>query len=188
MQQDRSERERNETYIPNLEQSVPDNSPYSKYEWQTLVETPIKVGRAMMAVSPSGAIGMAQEVMALRKCYAEAFQNTSNPVLLSLRQHLQNQDTMQSIWEHAGRAFGDRWDATNVRQTALQACQHVNNLLQKISPQDARAYKDFLYNTALKIAEAAREGGFMGMGGVAVSEEEKVMLADISNTLGIAHS
>lgn len=188
MQQDMPDREMPETYIPNLEQSVPANSQYTKDEWQTLVETPIKVGRAMMAVSPSGAIGMTQEIMALRKCYTEAFQSTRNPVLLNLRQHLQDKDTMQSIWEHAGRAFGDRWDATNVRQTALQACQRVDNLLRKLSPQDARAYKDFLYNTVLKIAEAAREGGIMGMGGVAVSADEKALLSDISTTLGISHS
>lgn len=188
MQQNTPDREPQETYIADLDNMVRGDSPYTKIEWQTLVETPVKVGRAMIAVSPSGAIGMTQEVMALRKAYNDAFQNTTNPTMSKLRQYLQSQDTMETIWEHAGHAFSDRWDATNVRQVALQACQQVATLLKKMSTQDAQAYKDFLYTTALKVAEAAKEGGVMGIGGVAVSAEEKSLLNDISKALGVTHS
>jgi len=188
MQQNTPEREPQETYIADLDKVVRGDSPYTKVEWQTLVETPVKVGRAMMAVSPSGAIGMTQEVLSLRKAYTDAFQNTTNAFLSNLRQYLQSQETMETIWEHAGHAFSDRWDATNVRQVALQACQQAATLVKKLSTQDAQAYKDFLYSTALKVAEAAREGGFMGVGGIAVSAEEKSLLNDISRALGVTHS
>ena len=87
-----------------------------------------------------------------------------------------------------GTPFGDRWDAANVRQTAIASCQQAVTLLQKISPQDGQAYKDFVYTTALRVAEAAKEGGFMGIGGVAVSAEEKSLLNDISRALGVQHS
>jgi hypothetical protein len=36
------------------------------------------------------------------------------------------------------------------------------------------------------VAEAASEGGFLGIGGVQVSEAEKATLAEISNALGLA--
>jgi hypothetical protein len=36
------------------------------------------------------------------------------------------------------------------------------------------------------VAEAAKEGGFLGTGGVAVSQAEKAMLAEISNALKLA--
>jgi len=37
---------------------------------------------------------------------------------------------------------------------------------------------------AQKAAEAGNEGGFLGFGGVAVSEAEKATLAEISTALG----
>jgi hypothetical protein len=188
MQQNTPDRERSERSIPPLGQAAPSDSPYTNDEWLLLVETPVKIGRAVMAVSPSGALGMTQEIMALRTCYLDAFQETKTPILLSMRQHLQNQNTMEAIWTDAGHAFGDRWDAANVRQTAITSCQQADTLLKKISPQDAQAYKEFVYKTALKVAEAAREGGFMGVGGITVSAEEKSLLTEIARTLGVQQS
>ena len=185
MQQNTPDRERSETHIPNLGQTAPANSPYTNDEWLCLVETPVKVGRAMMAVSPSGAIGMTQEILALRKSMTEGLQAAKQPLLVNIRQHVQSQDVMEAIWDDAGHAFGDRWDAANVRQTAIVACQQALTLLKKIAPQDAQAYKEFVYATALKVAQAAKEGGFMGIGGVAVSAEEQSLLNDISRTLGV---
>jgi hypothetical protein len=188
MQQNTPDRDRLERNIPNLGQAAPADSPYTNDEWLALVEAPVKIGRAMMAVSPSGAIGTTQEMVALRKCYLDAFQNTGNPLLLNMRQHLQNQDTMETLWEDAGHAFSDRWDVANVRQTAIVSCQQAVALLKKIPAQDAQAYKDFLYTSAFKVAQAAKEGGFMGVGGVSVSAEEKSLLNDISRALGLQQS
>ncbi|HEY3992452.1 MAG TPA: hypothetical protein VGM01_06175 [Ktedonobacteraceae bacterium] len=187
MQQNTPDRERPETNIPNLGQAAPADSPYTNDEWRCLVETPVKIGRAMMAISPSGAIGMTQEIMALRKSMTEGLQAAKQPILVNMRQNLQSQGALETIWEDAGHAFSDRWDAANVRQTAIASCQEAVTLAQKMSPQDAQAYKDFVYTTALKVAQAAKEGGFMGIGGVAVSAEEKSLLNDVSRTLGVPH-
>ena len=187
MQQNPLDRERADTPVPNLGPTAQSGSVYTNEEWKVLAETPVKIGRAMMAVSPSGALGMTQEVMALRKCCSEALQTTSSPILQELRQQLQGQDTLSYIWQEAGHAFSNRWDASNVRQTALAACQQIGALLRKVSAQDAQAYKEFIYNTALKVAQAAKEGGTFGIGGVSVSENEKTLLNEISNTLGLQH-
>ena len=189
MQQNTPDRERTERNIPPLGQAAPADSPYTNDEWLLLVEAPVKIGRAMMAASPSGALGMAQEIMALRACYLDAFQTSNAPFLLSMRQQLQNQNTLEAIWADAGHAFHDRWDMANVRRTALASCQQAVALLKKIAPQDAQAYKEFVYTTALKVAEAAREGGFMGVvGGTAVSAEERSLLTDIARALGVQQS
>ena len=188
MQQNTPDRERPESNMPNLGQTAPTDSPYMDNEWLVLLEAPVKIGRAMMAVSPSGTVGTTQEVIALRKSMTEALQTSKSPILVSMRQRLQNQDLMQSIWDDVAHAFSDRWDAANVRQTAIASCQQVVGLVKKLSPQDAQTYKEFIYTTALNVAQAAREGGFMGIGGVAVSAEEKSLLDDISRALGLQHS
>jgi hypothetical protein len=49
---------------------------------------------------------------------------------------------------------------------------------------DAAAFKAWLRAISQKVAEASKEGGVLGFGGVAVSDAEKATLADISKALG----
>jgi hypothetical protein len=56
-------------------------------------------------------------------------------------------------------------------------------LLDAKAPQDAAAFKTWLRDIAQKAAEAANEGGFLGFGGIAVSDAEKATLAEISTAL-----
>jgi hypothetical protein len=54
------------------------------------------------------------------------------------------------------------------------------------APSDAAAYKSWLVEIASDVAEASKEGGFLGFGGVAVSDAEKATLSEIANVLGRA--
>jgi len=185
MQQNTPERDRPDASIPNLSQAAPIGGPYTNEEWRVLLETPVTVCRAIMAVSPSGALGTSQEVITMRNSLKEVLQKASNPLLQNVRQQLQPQENAEALWQNVQAAFKDRWDAANVRQTAIAACQRCVSLLKKSPAQDAQAYKEFVYTVARKVAEAAKEGGFMGVGGKAISDAEQSLLNDISNTLGI---
>jgi hypothetical protein len=63
----------------------------------------------------------------------------------------------------------------------------IETLRQRVldtkAPADATAFKTWLRQISQHVAEAAKEGGFLGIGGVAVSEAEKATLAEISNAL-----
>jgi hypothetical protein len=50
-------------------------------------------------------------------------------------------------------------------------------------PAEAAAYRDTLMKIANGVAEAASEGGFLGMGKKLVSEQEQAALAEIANAL-----
>lgn len=60
-----------------------------------------------------------------------------------------------------------------------------NAISAKGAPGEADAFKQWLVSIANATAEAAREGGFMGIGGKRVSDEEKAAMAEISAALGI---
>jgi hypothetical protein len=53
------------------------------------------------------------------------------------------------------------------------------------APDDSAAFKDWLRQISQHVAEAAKEGGFLGIGGVLVSDAEKATLAEISSALGL---
>ena len=48
----------------------------------------------------------------------------------------------------------------------------------------SKAFKDWLNHIANLVAEAGVEGGFLGFGGVKVTDAERATLAEISTALG----
>ena len=59
----------------------------------------------------------------------------------------------------------------------------VSTILGTKAPNDAAAFRTWLQGVAQKAAEAGTEGGFLGFGGVAVSDSEKATLVEISTAL-----
>jgi hypothetical protein len=69
-------------------------------------------------------------------------------------------------------------------QRSLANLKEVSAILDTKAPQDAAGFKAWLQTIGQNVANASSEGGFLGIGGVQVSEAEKATLADISKALG----
>ena len=54
----------------------------------------------------------------------------------------------------------------------------------KASPDEASAYRAWVVQSAKKAAEAAKEGGFFGIGAVQVSEGEQTFLTKVEQAMG----
>ena len=59
-------------------------------------------------------------------------------------------------------------------------------LATKATPEETNEIKEWLAKVAQATAEAAKEGGFLGIGGVLVSDQEKAALATVHDALGLA--
>jgi len=55
----------------------------------------------------------------------------------------------------------------------------------KAAPEEAQGYNEWVLGVAQSVAEAGREGGFLGIGSVQVSDQEKVVLANYKKILGL---
>jgi len=56
---------------------------------------------------------------------------------------------------------------------------------EKGGEAEATGYKQWLMGVAEATAEAGKEGGFLGIGSVRVSDKEKAAMEEISRTLGL---
>jgi hypothetical protein len=73
------------------------------------------------------------------------------------------------------------------RAYALDRVRQAATLVdQKAPAQEARGFKQWLAFLGQKVAEAAKEGGFLGFGGVQVTEEEKTAVSELATALGIS--
>ena len=75
--------------------------------------------------------------------------------------------------------------AAEVKTKSVDSLRQVSALLAAKAPGDAAAFKDWLRQISQSTADAASEGGgFLGIGGVQVSDAEKATLAEVSSALG----
>ena len=58
-------------------------------------------------------------------------------------------------------------------------------ILDATAGAEARPVKAWLYRVAVATAEAAKEGDFMGIGGVRVNDAEKAALAELAAILQV---
>ena len=55
----------------------------------------------------------------------------------------------------------------------------------KATPDEAKGYKQWVVSVAVTVANAAKEGGFLGIGGELISDKEKAALESVSSALGL---
>ena len=73
-----------------------------------------------------------------------------------------------------------------IKAQCIETLRQAGAVVAAKAPGDAAAFKAWLHNISQHVADAAREGGFLGIGGVLVSEAEKATLTEISDALGLA--
>jgi hypothetical protein len=72
----------------------------------------------------------------------------------------------------------------NFKTAVLGRIREVANLVsQKATPEEAKAYKQMIMSVAEKAANASKEGGFLGFGGVRVSSAEESFLNEVKAVL-----
>jgi hypothetical protein len=72
-----------------------------------------------------------------------------------------------------------------VTKRSVDALAEVGSLLDAKAPGEAAAFKAWLHGISKKVAEAAKEGGFLGFGGVQVSDAEKATIDEVEKALKI---
>jgi hypothetical protein len=70
------------------------------------------------------------------------------------------------------------------REAIARSRAAVDLLRQKGTSDDVVAYRGFLLTLGDKVANAAKEGAFLGFGGERVSEPERTLLAELAGAVG----
>jgi hypothetical protein len=154
-------------------------------EWKQVMESVMLSGMAVTAADPSGLIGMLKESMATgRSLLAARSDPGSNELIRAVAADFSTSEGRQAVREGLKATFSGS-KAGDVSGRSIAALHEVAALVDRKAPADAAAFKTWLQQIAAAAADAANEGGFMGFGGVAVSEAEKATLGELSSALGI---
>ena len=150
-------------------------------EWNQIQRAPFMAGLAVVAASPSGPFGVVKELFAVGKMLgAVKSQGTSNDLIKALVADIEaGAKDLSAPAELKGKT------PEQVKSYAIESLRQVAALIdKKTKPDEAQGFKQWLVSVAQKVAEAAKEGGFLGFGGTQVSEQEAATIKDLSAALG----
>ena len=145
---------------------------FNAEEWATIVNGPLYAGMRVISAERGGTL---RESLAMSRVYAEARTQHGASDLLD--------ELIASVPAIEPQRLGPH-------QKNLPAVTHqelasaVAILSAKATAAELDDYKRFVMTVAEAVAAAHKEGGFLGIGGRAVSEAENAALDEISSTLG----
>ena len=160
-------------------------SDFTPDEWKMILGSPLLAGMAVTLADPSGLFGMLKEGMASGRALLEARNAPgANGLVKDLVADIETSDG-RTLARDAMKSELTGKSPDEIKSQIIAVLGQVGAVLDAKAPQDAGAFKDWLKHVAEQVAEASSEGGFLGFGGVKVSDAEKASIAEIAKALNI---
>ena len=159
---------------------------FTTEEWSEVLGSVMLAGTAVTLADPSGLIGLTKEGFASGSALLEAKTDPNANELIK---------SVVSDFETSGGRTAARgvikskltgMPAAQMKEIILEALSQTAAVLDAKAPDDAGGFKAWLRGISERVANAASEGGFLGFGGVRVSDTEKAALDEISHALKLS--
>jgi len=153
-------------------------SQFSADEWTTVARAPFYVSAAIGFADIGGPFAAMKEGMALARSVQRATDGTDGElaklVAGEIRDHRPNREELT----------GGNRTADAAQDHAAARLGEIAELVRAKAPDEADRFTAWLSELAEGVAEAGKEGGFLGFGGEKVSQSERNALAEINQMLG----
>lgn len=158
---------------------------FNPEEWTKILESTMLAGMAVSAAEPSGLWGALKEAFASSSALAAAKSNPgASELIKAVVADFETKEGRSAVQESLRKHLAGANKPADAVQRSLANLKEVSAILDAKAPQDAAEFKAWLQTIGKNVAEASSEGGFLGIGGVQVSDSEKATLADMSKALG----
>ena len=160
-----------------------DKSAFTADEWRLILSSPMLAGMAVTLADPSGIFGTIKEGIPGAKALISAKTDQgANPIAKAIAVDFDTPEGRTTARESIKAELTAR-TPSELKTQVLEVLRKVNALITAKAPEDAPGFRAWLKNISAEVAEAATEGGFLGFGGVKVSEAEKATLAEVDAAL-----
>jgi hypothetical protein len=144
---------------------------FNAEEWSKVTEAPVLAAMLVIASDRGGTI---RESVSLARAYSEARKEGVGAELLN--------ELVSSPPQADPKEFGS---VDALREQVPERLRAAVELVEeKGTPEEADAYRQFVLRLADTVAHAHKEGGFLGIGGKEVSEEEQKALDQLETAVG----
>ena len=158
---------------------------YSDEEWKNIMAAPIMAGLYVAMAVGSGPIDTLKEASSIAHSLTDLVQKGSANELISA--------WIDEIKPKEGQAVQmkevvqvNAKTVEELRSATIDTLQQANAALAKATPDEAAEYKQIVMTISQRVAEAGKEGGFLGIGGTRVSPPETNAMQEIAAAIGTA--
>jgi hypothetical protein len=162
---------------------VTDKSNFTPDEWKLLLESVMATSIAITAAEPNGLWGLLKESFAGGTELAKAKMDPATDALIKAIVNDFGTAEGRTITRDGLKDKLKGAKPAEIKDKCVEILRQAAAVVDAKAPGDAAAFKDWLRQISQHVAEASKEGGFLGIGGVSVSEAEKATLAEISTAL-----
>jgi hypothetical protein len=162
---------------------VADKSSFTPEEWKLLLESVMAASIAITAAEPHGLWGLLKESFAGGTELAKAKMDPGADALVKAVVDDFGTAEGRSITRDGLKDKLTGSKPAEIKEKCVEILRQAAAVIDAKAPGDAAAFKGWLQRISQHVAEASKEGGFLGIGGVAVSEAEKATLVEISSAL-----
>jgi len=144
---------------------------FTTEEWTLLRILPSLVCGGVSAADPSGIFGAIKEAAAGMTGMVKSLQQGSSLELLNAMLADRSMPGIPDSRTLLGEGSREQQIANLKAAVLTRVTEAVNLLSRKATPDEVQAYKQMVMGVAEKAANASKEGGFLGFGGVRVSAD-----------------
>jgi hypothetical protein len=152
-------------------------------EWKVILGSPMLAGLAVTLAEPSGIWGLMKEGMVSGTAMLQAKTDAGATELAKALVADMETSEGRSLAQDGLKSELTGKSPAELKQQVIAILVRVGQILDAKAPADSAAFKAWLKHIAEQVAEAASEGGFLGFGGVKVTDAEKASIGEVEQAL-----
>jgi hypothetical protein len=163
--------------------TVTTRSDYSDEEWKNIKAAPLLAGLWVSTAASSGPIDTAKEALAISHSLEELVKKGSDSELIATLIDEIKPKEGEAVQSREGIALNVK-TPQELHKATMDTLQAANAALTKATPVESAEFKLFVMTVCQRVAEAGKEGGFLGVGGTRISPAETKAIEEIRTALG----
>jgi hypothetical protein len=160
-------------------------SDYTIEEWKTILAAPYYA--AMLIIVSDMNVAYFKEIAALAKAVMASAEGSQSELVQEVARDFSNKENQEEIKPELEKLKSQK-DPVALKGSMVEYIVNTADLVASKSPEDGDSYRRWHVYLAEKTAEGSKEGGFLGIGAVRVSDKEKAALDELAQALEVTSS
>jgi len=155
-------------------------SDYTTEEWNKILAAPYHA--SMLIVVSDFNLNFISEVSAMMQSVVASVEGSKSEFIREVAADFTQKENQEAIKPELEKLQGEK-DPAALKGAMLDYVRSAVDMVAAKSQEDSRVFSQWLLYLAQKTADASKEGGFLGIGAVQVSEQEQASLDELADTL-----
>ena len=156
---------------------------YTAEEWAGILAAPYLAGMLIVVADPN--LGFFGELGALTQGITSTMSGSQNELLRAVASEAVSRENQEAIKPRL-ESFKQEKDPVALMDALQAEVVRAADVVSSRSAEDGSAYRKWIIYLAERTAEGSKEGGFLGISAVRVSEKETQALDQLRVALGVA--